>query len=84
MESGGSPDSPENLGYIAMVRILEQNLKATIVDPPAVLTIIQPEGKHMPATWATRFARAIEFLYPPPLPQKARQQPASGPLPMRR
>jgi hypothetical protein len=45
---------------------------------------IQPEGKHMPATGAARFERAIEFLHPPPLPQKARQQPASGPLPMRR
>jgi predicted alpha/beta superfamily hydrolase len=71
MESGGSPDSPENLGYIAMVHILEQNLKGTLVNPPAVLTVIQPEGKHRPASWASRFERAIEFLYP-----AAKQEPA--------
>lgn len=56
--------SKENLGYIAMLHTLERNFKAVTVDPPEVLTVIQPEGKHLPATWATRFESAIKFLYP--------------------
>ena len=63
-ESGGDPGSAENLGYIAMVRALERNFQSVAVNPPAVLTVVQPEGKHMPATWATRFEQAIQFLYP--------------------
>jgi hypothetical protein len=46
-----------------MVQTLERNLNTIAVDPPAVLTVIQPDAKHMPAAWATRFEAAIEFLY---------------------
>ncbi len=63
-ESGGNPNSEENQAYITMLRMLERNLKAIAVDPPVVLSFTQPNGTHTPATWATRFEKAIEFLFP--------------------
>jgi len=63
-ESGGRAESAENLGYVEMARTLERDLKSIAVDPPAILTVIQPDAQHTPSAWATRFETAIEFLYP--------------------
>jgi len=62
-DSEFSNDS-DNLGFVRAVRSLEANLKATALRPPQVLTVIQPGGRHNEGAWASRFAQAIQFLFP--------------------
>jgi len=62
-EFGDDPDSPDNLGYIRMIRTLENNLKGAAQGQPQTLTVIQPGGKHSLSSWAARFSQAIQFLY---------------------
>ena len=63
IEFGDDPDSPDNLGYIRMIRILENNLKGAAQGQPQTLTVIQPGGKHSLSSWAAQFSQAIQFLY---------------------
>jgi predicted alpha/beta superfamily hydrolase len=68
LEFGDDPDSPDNLGYIRMIRILENNLKGAAQGQTQTLTVIQPGGKHSLSSWAAQFGQAIQFLYNPVRP----------------
>jgi len=63
IEFGDDPDSPDNLGYVRMVKTLESNLQGAAVGKSQTLTVIQPGGRHSLALWATQFSQAIQFLF---------------------
>jgi predicted alpha/beta superfamily hydrolase len=62
-EFGDDHNSPGNLGYIRMIRVLENNLKGAAQGQTQTVTVIQPGGKHSLPSWASLFAQAIQFLY---------------------
>jgi hypothetical protein len=68
LEFGENPNSFDNLGYVRMIRVLEDNLKGAAQGQTQTLTVIQPGGKHSLSSWSALFEQAIQFLYSPVRP----------------
>jgi predicted alpha/beta superfamily hydrolase len=60
------PLAAANAGFVKMVEVLAENMRAAYLNRPQVTLVVEPNANHTSASWARRFPPAIAALYGAP------------------
>ena len=59
--------APDNARYVETLKALEARLERAGLGPDRKLVVIEPAAGHSESAWSARLARALSFLFPPPM-----------------